>query len=385
MSTVIPDPAVTDWVPLGNMPPAFVSGMVPLQDIIATGTLASFDFQNIDQSFTWLQLRVSGRSDGAGTSYDLMMRVNNDSGNNYYDTYIQGVSTAAPTGGEQTSATQGRVGVVSGAGAISGYMAFNTIDINDYTYTHQKHFVGLSHTLWGSTSSTHVTRIVGGICAQTAAITRITLYPSTGNWIAGSRATLFGISATPQPVGGASIIPRYTSAQMTALVPFDGQVIDLIADATNGINWRLRYNANSASAYKWEFVGGPPMLSDVITNEIIVQGGSVYTQCPTDGPAIIVPRAGDYRAQFNAEMWSTASAVNSWTSIRHGAAGTSDNDSTASYLAVASQALAQAQRDIWLTALPASTDIHMYYKTSGANSTGNFRKRELRVTPIRVS
>src|SRR5215510_8190192 len=101
MSVIIPDPAVTDWVPLGNMPPSFVSGMVPLGDIVATGTLASFDFQNIDQSFTWLQLRVSGRSDGAATSYDLMMRVNNDSGANYYDTYLHFAGNAAPTVGEQ--------------------------------------------------------------------------------------------------------------------------------------------------------------------------------------------------------------------------------------------------------------------------------------------
>src|SRR4051794_15998509 len=38
--------------------------------------------------------------------------------------------------------------------------------------------------------------------------------------------------------------------------PSDGQVVNYLADGTNGIVWRLRYRAASGSAYKWEYVGG---------------------------------------------------------------------------------------------------------------------------------
>ena len=54
-------------------------------------------------------------------------------------------------------------------------------------------------------------------------------------------------------VVAASLVPTVTALPST---PQDGQVIDYLADATNGIVWRLKYRAASASAYKWEWVGG---------------------------------------------------------------------------------------------------------------------------------
>jgi len=46
----------------------------------------------------------------------------------------------------------------------------------------------------------------------------------------------------------------------------DGLEINYLADAANGIVWRLRYRAFQAdgvtpnpSAYKWEYIGGPPL------------------------------------------------------------------------------------------------------------------------------
>jgi hypothetical protein len=384
--SIIPDPAVTDWIPLGNMPPAFVSGMVPLGDVIVpSGGQATIDFQNIDQSFAHLMIQASLRGDNAATSVTLGIRFNGDSSAVYYDVWMQN-SAASFVGGEHgaSPATQSDAGFMVAAGGLAGWYSVHTIHLNDYAAAKPQNFTAVTHGMWNSGSGNHAIRVAGGSRGSAASTNRITLVPGAGNFVAGSRATLYGVSATPQPVGGASIIPRLTSGQMSALVPFDGQVIDLIADATNGINWRLRYNANSASAYKWEFVGGPPMLSDVQTLEAFA-GTNAYGACPTDGPAIIVPRAGDYVAQFNAESYNTISPGTNWISPKHGAAGTSDNDSSVSYLPSGSTSLATHYRSLWLTALPASTDIHMYYKVSTTANTGNFRKRELRVTPIRVS
>lgn len=42
----------------------------------------------------------------------------------------------------------------------------------------------------------------------------------------------------------------------------DGQVIDYLADAANGVVWRFRYRLASAHAtYKWEFVGGSSLYA----------------------------------------------------------------------------------------------------------------------------
>jgi hypothetical protein len=367
------------------MPPAFVSGMVPLGDVIVpAGGQATIDFQNIDQSFTHLRLEGSLRGDTNALDVIYAIRFNNDSGANYSAQFM-GATGGTQTPGNAVGGTSAVVGQCPAATSTASTAGILSLVIPNYVGTaFHKGALTQMHE-WPTLAGGSMPWQARGISwASTAAINRITIFPNAGNFVAGSRATLYGISATPQPVGGASIIPRLTSTQMSALVPFDGQVIDLIADATNGINWRLRYNANSASAYKWEFVGGPPMLSDVQTLEAFA-GTNAYGACPTDGPAIIVPRAGDYVAQFNAESYNTISPGTNWISPKHGAAGTSDNDSSVVYLPSGSTSLATHYRSLWLTALPASTDIHMYYKVSTTANTGNFRKRELRVTPIRVS
>jgi hypothetical protein len=45
--------------------------------------------------------------------------------------------------------------------------------------------------------------------------------------------------------------------------PVDGQEVYYLADDANGIIWHLRYRAARADAYKWEYVGGPPMAAAV--------------------------------------------------------------------------------------------------------------------------
>lgn len=54
-----------------------------------------------------------------------------------------------------------------------------------------------------------------------------------------------------------------SSATKTALPtnPTHGDEIRFVADSTNGVVWNLRYNANSGSAYKWEFIGGGSMTT----------------------------------------------------------------------------------------------------------------------------
>src|SRR5262245_38078554 len=74
-------------------------------------------------------------------------------------------------------------------------------------------------------------------------------------------------TAAPVPWQGAQSIPLYTSAQMTALTPMDGDMIRLQVDTTAGIEWMFVYRAASASAYKWEFVGGPPLTAIVAADE----------------------------------------------------------------------------------------------------------------------
>jgi hypothetical protein len=90
--------------------------------------------------------------------------------------------------------------------------------------------------------------------------------------------------------------PRVAPAYVTSLPagPVDGQQCYYLADAANGVLWHLRYNAGSASAHKWEFVGGGALLagpSGSLTTSTATSGNG---QALTSGPTITVPLPGDY-------------------------------------------------------------------------------------------
>jgi hypothetical protein len=69
---------------------------------------------------------------------------------------------------------------------------------------------------------------------------------------------------------------------------YDGQEINYLADATNGVVWRLKYRAASASAFKWESVGAPAPLYVSSATAIANPAGVAVA------PSIILPLAGDY-------------------------------------------------------------------------------------------
>jgi len=106
------------------------------------------------------------------------------------------------------------------------------------------------------------------------------------------RATVGGGSASP-----AAVAPQYvTLTQFAALTATDGLEVYLVVDATNGVVWHLRYNAGSSSAYKWEYLGGAPMIAQGLS-------GSTTVSTPTSiGGGLVIPRAGDYVFDFGGSL-----------------------------------------------------------------------------------
>jgi hypothetical protein len=84
--------------------------------------------------------------------------------------------------------------------------------------------------------------------------------------------------------------------------PYDGQVFTLV-DSGGGTTyqWTFRYNAGSASANKWEFIGGTPART-------ASGSGTFATTTPTAltaGAQFTIPRAGEYTINFGARMQAT--------------------------------------------------------------------------------
>jgi hypothetical protein len=95
-------------------------------------------------------------------------------------------------------------------------------------------------------------------------------------------------------------VPPPTTASTPPGSPVDGQLWLFPVDAANGVIWQFRFNAGSASAYKWEFVGGPPLYARFDTS----QGFSANTWT-AGAPQLTIPRNGDFYVSAYAQFGCT--------------------------------------------------------------------------------
>lgn len=163
--------------------------------------------------------------------------------------------------------------------------------------------------------------------------------------------------------------------------PADGQLWTMIADATAGVAWTFRYRAASASAYKWEFVGGPPLPGNVNAQETTTTTSS-YVNLATVGPGITLTRPGVYSVSASAALNNSAAdplisfalGIGDYTSpvievlTSSGAAGYWSNPAVAGALIT----------------VATGNEIRMKYRKITAG-TLTVSSRWIQITPLRIS
>lgn len=186
--------------------------------------------------------------------------------------------------------------------------------------------------------------------------------------------------ATSHRFGGTdSSAPAFVTSVPGA--PFDGQVIHFLANDAAGIVWTLRYRAGSASAYKWEFVGGPQLFAKVDTDEST--SSTTYAFLATIGPAITPPLVGEYDVEWGALFIRSTAGNVGYMSYALGASDGSDNYSARASLGSASAPADQVSPSITRRAIFTSTDalVSTHRVDTG---TVSFAQRWLSMRPIRV-
>ena len=163
--------------------------------------------------------------------------------------------------------------------------------------------------------------------------------------------------------------------------PVDGQEAILVDSLTAPTYiWRFRYNAGSASAFKWEFTGGSPRSVEVATLETTTS--AAYVDLATVGPSFTIPNAGEYVASFGANGIVAVAAGNLFVALKLGAAAAADTESVSGGTSNAGNAVAlfgafrrtAAVADVW----------KLQYKVSSVNAH-SFSRRELHILPVRVT
>ena len=187
----------------------------------------------------------------------------------------------------------------------------------------------------------------------------------------------------PTGPSGADTAPRVSGALPSPM--YDGQEIVYVADAAAGVLWRLRYNAASASAYKWEFVGGSPLVDEQIADENGSMNASTWGGVSGNDPQLAVPLAGDYDAQMHAKLINNTSACSFHAGFRVGAVDPVIlvSATAQSQAATATNAAVSFRRR--LAGVAAATTISHRYWHNGTNpSTITRGAAQLAVWPVRV-
>lgn len=157
----------------------------------------------------------------------------------------------------------------------------------------------------------------------------------------------------------------------------DGTAVRVQAEV--GVNWRFRLNAGSASAYKWEFEGGPALWAEH-QNDSAGVTSTTYVQT-TPVVAVGVQFIGEFDFEHSVALYN--SAVNGLTIQSLWINGTaSDADSAQGVSATASALVPAASGPVRRTVTALNSSVWLVGRQSGG--TGTFRHQKLSVVPKRI-
>jgi len=162
--------------------------------------------------------------------------------------------------------------------------------------------------------------------------------------------------------------------------PIDGQeavLVDSITAPT--FQWRFRYNANSTSPYKWEFIGGNSWLRN---DEADVSTTSTSYITVGTLPTFPGQRSGVYQVSYGANSYNSVANTYNYTCLFTGnVAGTvfyHNQNATAGVWLAAAFRKAQVVLDVAV-----NNAIDLRHMTNGG--TAHWGQRTLEVLPVRVS
>lgn len=168
--------------------------MVKLGESALSGTSTLITFASIPGSFRALLLIIQARGDDAGTTINVVLELNDDTGANYDTQSVSSVGTT-PSGNETIGTASPTVATISAGGAAASAVGSVNVFFPNYAgTTFHKTWEGTNFGKIGTTpGSAMFAALGGGLWRNTAAITKLELKPSAGNFIAGSSFSLYGI------------------------------------------------------------------------------------------------------------------------------------------------------------------------------------------------
>ena len=168
--------------------------MFPIASVTLTSA-GGVNFTSIPQTFTHLQLRIFARTERFAAANDyFVVRPNSDSvGSTYFWHNLSGDGSSATSTGT-TGQLAAALGWLPGASATANVFGNLIVDFLDYTNTNKYKTIKSIGGFDGNGSG-NVT-LSSGTYPSLTAITSILMGGNIANFIAGSRADLYGIQTS---------------------------------------------------------------------------------------------------------------------------------------------------------------------------------------------
>lgn len=173
----------------------FKKGIGCISDTTLGGSAASVDISSIVGTYAHLIVVVYARGDAAVAAADFMMRFNGDTAAHYDYQNLQ--AFAASVGSTESFATATPlIGIVPGSTAGANLFGACVTFIPHYAGTANNKLALTVSAHKGGVASTQMINTLSGIYWRSnAAINRITVLPTSGNLVAGTRVSIYGMGA----------------------------------------------------------------------------------------------------------------------------------------------------------------------------------------------
>lgn len=159
---------------------------------VGVGGTSAITFNNIPQNYTDLVVKLSGRSTQttANDGSELVMQLNSNAGSNYSRRMVYGDGGAV--GSSSATTTFVRVGFIDTNGNTSNTFSNTEIYIPNYTSSNPKS-ISADSVVEGNVAQFMYATLIAGLWSVVTAISSITLYVPSFNFVQHSTATLYGI------------------------------------------------------------------------------------------------------------------------------------------------------------------------------------------------
>lgn len=173
----------------------YKKGIGAISDTTLGGSAANVDVTSISATYAHLMVVVYARGDTAAGAIALSMRYNGDSAANYDYQFVRGTAATA-SAAETFAATAMSVGSIPANTAGANLFSSTIIFIPNYAgAANNKSAVSIVSHKSGTATTNLEVDIFGCHWRSNAAINRITLLPGAGNFVAGTRVTIYAMGA----------------------------------------------------------------------------------------------------------------------------------------------------------------------------------------------